>query len=111
MVTLRLAVVLTLLLAGTAEAAGTGVIEGTLTTGSAKLPASASRGEAQVLALDLDSLAYGAAAPVARSGRYRLTLPPGKWALRTSVAAFGKPYAAFTSAAIVTRADSAGSCR
>jgi len=33
-----------------------------------------------------------------------LRLLAGKWALRTSIAVLGEPYAAFTSAAIVTKA-------
>jgi hypothetical protein len=41
---------------------------------------------------------------VSRRGRYKVNLPPGKWALRTSVVAMGQPFASFTSAAIVTRA-------
>ena len=44
---------------------------------------SAKAGEAQVLALGIDTLAYGDASPVARNGTYSLDLPAGKWALRT----------------------------
>jgi hypothetical protein len=56
-----------------------------------------------VLALNIDTMAYGAASAVTRSGKYSLNLPAGKWALRTSVVALGKPFAAFTSAAIVSK--------
>src|SRR6478609_1548034 len=101
MMTLRLAVAFTLLLASPATA---GTVSGKLAPGTAKLPRSASTGRAQVLALNIDTMAYGAAAPVARNGKYSLlNLPAGKWALRTSVGALGKPFAAFTSAAIVTK--------
>lgn len=100
MVTLRLAAALSLLWAGPAMA---GTVSGELAPGTAKLPKSASTGRAQVLALNIDTMAYGAAAPVARTGKYSLNLPAGKWALRTSVVALGKPFAAFTSAAIVTK--------
>ena len=65
-----------------------------------------------MLALNIDSMAYGAAAPVGRNGRYKLRLPAGKWALRSSVVELGKPFASFTSAAIVTAAQaSAAACR
>ncbi len=101
MVTLRLAAALFLLWTSPALA---GTVSGKLAPGTAKLPKSASTGRAQVLALNIDTMAYGAAAPVARNGRYSLlNLPAGKWALRTSVVALGKPFAAFTSAAIVTK--------
>ncbi len=86
-----------------AAAAGPATITGELTPGTAKLPKSASKGEAQVLALNIDSMAYGGAAPVGRNGRYKLRLPAGKWALRSSIVELGKPYASFTSAAIATR--------
>ncbi len=89
------------LLAGPASA---GTVSGKLAPGTAKLPRSAKAGEAQVLALGIDTLAYGDASRVARNGSYSLDLPAGKWALRTSVAVLGEPYAAFTSAAIVTKA-------
>ena len=103
MVTLRLAAltVMVLLIAAPAQAQ---TVSGKLAPGSAKLPRSAKQGEAQVLALGIDTLAYGASSRVARNGAYKLRLPAGKWALRTSIAALGAPYAAFTSAAIVTRA-------
>jgi hypothetical protein len=77
-------------------------VSGKVAPGSAELPRSAKQGEAQVLALGIDTLAYGAASRVARNGAYKLNLPAGKWALRTSIAVLGEPYAAFTSAAIVT---------
>jgi hypothetical protein len=102
--TLRLAAVTLAALAVLAGPASAGTVSGRLAPGSAKLPRSAARGEAQILALGIDTMAYGAAARVARTGAYRLELPAGKWALRTSIAALGRPYAAFTSAAIVTRA-------
>ncbi len=97
------AIAAALLVAAPASAAGPATISGELTPGTAKLPRSAKKGEAQVLALNIDSMAYGAAAPVGRNGRYKLRLPAGKWALRSSVVELGKPFAAFTSAAIVTR--------
>jgi len=101
MVTLRLAAALFLLWTSPALA---GTVSGKLAPGTAKLPKSASTGRAQVLALNIDTMAYGAAAPVARNGKYSLSnLPAGKWALRTSVVALGRPFAAFTSAAIVTK--------
>ena len=97
------AIAAALLIAAPASAAGPATISGELTPGTAKLPRSAKKGEAQVLALNIDSMAYGAAAPVGRNGRYKLRLPAGKWALRSSVVELGKPFASFTSAAIVTR--------
>ena len=90
-----------LLIAAPAQAQ---TVSGKLAPGTAKLPRSAKQGEAQVLALGIDTLAYGASSRVARNGAYKLRLPAGKWALRTSIATLGEPYAAFTSAAIVTRA-------
>jgi hypothetical protein len=79
-------------------------VSGKLTPGTAKLPKSASKGQAHVLALSIDTAAYGGAATVSRSGRYSLRVPPGKWALRTSVVVPGQRLAAFTAAAIRTRA-------
>ena len=69
MVTLRLAVAITLLWAAPTTA---GTVSGKLAPGTAKLPKSAKAGEAQVLALNIDTLAYGGASPVARNGRYSL---------------------------------------
>ncbi len=97
------AIVATLLIAAPASAAGTATISGELAPGTAKLPKSARKGEAQVFAMNIDTMAYGAAAPVSRKGRYKLSVPAGKWALRTSVVELGKPFASFTSAAIVAR--------
>ena len=97
------AIAVTLLIAAPAAAAGTATISGELAPGTAKLPKSARKGEAQVFALNIDTMAYGAAASVSRKGRYKLSVPAGKWALRSSVVELGKPYAAFTSAAIVAR--------
>jgi hypothetical protein len=79
-------------------------VSGKLATGTSKLPRSAKTGEAQVLAMNLDTSAFGAAAEVDRSGRYKLELPAGKWALLSSSVALGKPFTSFLSAAIVTRA-------
>jgi hypothetical protein len=90
-------------LAAAPAAGADGVVSGRLEPAAAKLPRSPSRGEAQVLAMNIDTAAYGAASRVSRRGRYSLRLPPGKWALRTSIVARGKPFASFTSAAIVTR--------
>jgi hypothetical protein len=97
------AIVAALLCAGPAPAADPASVSGKLAPGTAKLPRSASRGHAQVLALNIDTMAYGAAASVSRDGRYKLRLPAGKWALRSSVVTLGQPFASFTSAAIVTR--------
>jgi hypothetical protein len=102
--TLRLPAATLALLAVLAGPASAGTVSGKLAPGSAKLPRSAKAGEAQVLALGIDTLAYGDASRVARNGAYKLDLPAGKWALRTSIAVLGEPYAAFTSAAIVTKA-------
>jgi hypothetical protein len=77
---------------------------GKLSTGAAKLPRSAKTGQAQVLAMNIDTRAFGDAAQVGRSGRYKLELPPGKWALLSSVVTLGTPFASFLSAGIVTSA-------
>jgi hypothetical protein len=88
-----------------AEAAqGPATVSGKLGTGSAEVPRSARTGQAQVLAMNIDTRAFGDAAQVDRSGRYALELPPGKWALLSSVVALGRPFASFLSAGIVTRA-------
>jgi hypothetical protein len=97
------AIVAALLSAGAAMAAAPGTVSGKLASGTAKLPESASRGEAQVLAMNIDTAAYGGASEVTRRGRYKLTLPAGKWALRSSIVALGKPFVSFTSATIRTR--------
>jgi hypothetical protein len=97
------AVVAALLPAGPAIAAGSATVSGRLAGGTAKLPKSASKGEAQVLAMNIDTAAYGGASEVNRRGRYKLRLPAGKWMLRSSVVALGKPFVSFTSAAIATR--------
>jgi hypothetical protein len=57
-----------------------------------------------VLAINVDTAAFGDAAAVDRRGRYALELPRGKWALRSSVIALDRPYASFTSARIATKA-------
>jgi hypothetical protein len=101
MVTLRLAIGMLLLLAAPAQAQ---TITGKLEPGTAKLPRSAKAGQAQVLAMQLDTAAYGGAAQAARNGRYTLKVPPGKWVLRTSVVTPGRPLARFTAAAITTKA-------
>ncbi|HZB76785.1 MAG TPA: hypothetical protein VE526_11215, partial [Solirubrobacteraceae bacterium] len=98
------AVVAALLSGGPAVAAEPATVAGKLAAGTVKVPASPSKGRAQVLAMNLDTAAYGGAAQASRRGRYELSLPAGKWALRTSIVALGKPFASFTSAAIVTRA-------
>jgi hypothetical protein len=77
---------------------------GKLSTGTTKLPRSAKTGQAQVLAMNIDTRAFGDVAQVDRSGRYKLELPPGKWALLSSVVTLGTPFASFLSAGIVTRA-------
>jgi len=97
------AVVAALLSTGVAVAAAPATVSGRLATGTAKLPKSASKGEAQVLAMNIDTAAYGDASHVSKSGRYELRLPAGKWALRSSILTLGKPLVSFTSAAIVTR--------
>ena len=99
------AIVAALLSAGppAAEAAAPGTVSGKLGSGTRNLPKSARKGQAQVLAMNIDTAAYGGAAQVSRRGRYKLRLPPGKWALRSSVVALGKPFVSFTSAAIKTR--------
>ena len=103
MVTLRLAAADgdVLLVAAPAQEQG---VSGGRAPGTAKLPRSAKQGKAQVLALGIDTLAYGAGSRVARNGAYKLRLPAGKSALRTSIATLGEPYAASSTAAIVTRA-------
>jgi hypothetical protein len=78
-------------------------VSGTVEAGTSKLPRSARTGEAQVVAMNLETGAIGDAATVDRRGRYRLQLPAGKWALRTSVVALGKPFVSFLSAVIATR--------
>lgn len=93
-----------LLVAGPAAGAAPATVSGELSAGSAKLPKSAKKGHAQVMALNIDTAAYGAAADVTPGGRYTLKLPPGKWALLSSIVTPGSPFVAFTSAAIVTRA-------
>ena len=98
------AVVAALLSGGPAVAAEPATVAGKLAAGTVKVPTSPSKGQAQVLAMNLDTAAYGGAAQASRRGRYELSLPAGKWALRTSIVALGKPFASFTSAAIVTRA-------
>ena len=87
-----------------AGAAAPSTVSGKLSPGKVKLPKSARKGAAQVIATNVDTLAFGAAAQVGRSGRYKLELPAGKWALRSSVVALGRPFASFPSARIVTRA-------
>jgi hypothetical protein len=89
MVTLRLAAGIVATLAFASPAAAE-TISGKLASGTAKLPKSASAGQAQVLALDIDTMAYGGAASVGRNGSYKLSLPAGKWALRTAVEVLGK---------------------
>jgi hypothetical protein len=86
-----------------ASSAAPAIVGGKLEPAAAKLPSSAKGGSAQVTAMNVDSGAYGDADTVGRDGRYSLKLPPGKWALRTSVVAEGRPYASFLSAAIVTK--------
>jgi hypothetical protein len=86
-----------------AAAAAPAVVSGELSSAASKLPKSASNGSAQVLAMGVDTGAFGDADTVGKNGRYSLKLPPGKWALRTSVVAKGKRYASFLSASIVTR--------
>ena len=97
------AIVAALLSAGPSAAAAPGTVSGKLGSGTRKLPKSASKGQAQVLAMNIDTAAYGGAAQVSRRGRYRLRLPAGKWALRSSIVALGKPFVSFTSAALKTR--------
>jgi hypothetical protein len=97
------AIVAALLSAGSAVAAAPGTLSGKLAGGTAKLPKAASKGQAQVLAMNIDTAAYGAASQVSGRGGYKLSLPAGKWALRSSIVALGKPFVSFTSAAIVTR--------
>lgn len=58
---------------------------GEVGSGTRNLPKSASKGEAQVLAMNLDTAAYGGASEVSPRGRYTLRPPAGKWALRTSI--------------------------
>ncbi len=87
-----------------AGAAAPSTIGGELESGSATLPKSAKAGRAQVLAMNIDTGAYGDAAPVGRSGRYALQVPAGKWALLSSIVPLGKPSSLFLSAAIVTHA-------
>ena len=97
------AVAAALLAAGQAGTATAGTVAGKIAPSSSKLPRSASQGEAQVLAMNLDTAAYGGASEVTRKGRYRLRLPAGKWALRTSIVVLGKPYVSLNSAVIATR--------
>jgi hypothetical protein len=87
-----------------ARAAAPARVTGTVESGSVSLPKSAKAGRAQVQAMNIDTGAYGDAATVDRQGRYRLDLPAGNWALRSSVFALDRPFASFLSAAIVTRA-------
>lgn len=87
-----------------AGAAAPSVIGGELESASAKLPKSAKVGRAQVLAMNIDSGAYGDTARVGGNGRYKLQVPAGKWALLSSVVPLGKPSKLFLSAAISTRA-------
>jgi hypothetical protein len=89
--------------AAPSRAAAPATITGKLAPGAVKLPKSARKGSAQVTAMNVDTLAFGAAAQVGKRGRYKLKLPAGKWALRSSVVALGKPFASFPSARIVTR--------
>ena len=87
-----------------ARAAAPSTVSGKLSQGTAKLPKSGKKGRAQVIAMNVDTLAFADAATVDRRGRYKLTLPAGKWALRSSVVALGKKFVAFSSARIATRA-------
>ena len=89
--------------AAPARAAAPTVIKGKLSRARSAAEV-ARKGEAQVIAMNVDTLAFGAAARVSKRGRYTLKLPAGKWALRTSVVALGKPFASFPSARIVARA-------
>jgi hypothetical protein len=88
--------------ASAASAASPAAINGKLESAAAKLPKSAKAGSAQVLAMNVDTAAYGDADNVGRNGRYSLRLPPGKWALLTSTVMGGR-YRSFLSAAIVTK--------
>ncbi|MEO8689547.1 MAG: hypothetical protein ABI611_15215 [Solirubrobacteraceae bacterium] len=90
--------------AAPARAVAPTVIKGKLSPGKVKLPKSARKGQAQVIAMNVDTSAFGGAAHVSRRGRYTLKLPAGKWALRSSVVSLGKPFASFQSARIVARA-------
>lgn len=93
-----------LLPSAAALAASDATVSGTINSGTAKLPRSAKAAEAQVLAMNIDTGAYGDAAHVGKSGRYELKLPAGKWALRSSVLQLGRPFVSFLSAGIVTKA-------
>ena len=81
--------------AAPAGAAAPATVTGKLGSGSVKLPKSPRKGQAQVIATNVDTSAFGAAAQVGKSGRYTLKLPAGKWALRSSVVARDKPFASF----------------
>jgi hypothetical protein len=87
----------------TASAARPAIVSGKLKSAAAKLPKSAKNGSAQVMAMNVDTAAYGDADNVGRNGGYSLRLPPGKWALRTSTVGPGRRYSSFLSAAIVTK--------
>jgi hypothetical protein len=91
-----------LLMAGPALAAKPAIVSGDLESGTAKLPSSAKNGSAEVMAMNLDTGAYGDAANVGHGGHYSLSLPAGPWAIRTS-AVSSEGYASFLSAAIVTK--------
>src|SRR5262249_21759787 len=78
------------------------IVNGELTPATAKLPSSPKSGSAEVMAMNLDTGAYGDAANVGRNGRSSLTLPAGPWALRTSTVT-AQAYSSFLSAAIVTK--------
>lgn len=97
------AVSVLLVLASAASAASPALVSGKLNSAAAKLPKSGKSGSAQVLAMNVDTAAYGDADNVGRNGRYSLRLPPGKWALLTS-SVMGGRYRSFLSAAIVTKA-------
>ena len=84
------------------SAAQPATVSGDLISAAAKLPGSAASGSAQVMAMNVDTGAYGDADNVGRKGHYVLSLPPGTWALRTSTVT-DSGYSSFLSAAIVAK--------
>ena len=99
-----LSIAVLLVALGATASAAPATVSGVVNTPAAKAPDPKAT-QTEVLAMNLDSGAFGDADTADRKGRYSLKLPPGKWALRSSLLdPDEKRYASFLSAAIVTKA-------
>lgn len=96
------AILVSLMLGAGGASAATATVSGTVTTPASKIP-SAKTSQANVLAMNVDSGAYGDADTADSRGRYSLKLQPGKWALISSLVVPGKRASSFLSAAIVAK--------